>query len=164
MAIPREKKEMIVKKLQEVAKNAKTVVFVQFDKVTAEEANALRNACAETGVDYTVAKKTLIKKSFEDVPIEGEFPVLEGEIALAYSDDVLDSARVMGEQNKALDDRLRIIGGVFEGSFIPAEKMQAIAEIPPIETLYAQFLTVIQAPIRNLVSVFGQIADTKSNN
>ena len=65
----------------------------------------------------------------------------------------------MGSQAKVLDDRLSILGGVFDNAFIPAEQMRGIAAIPPLETLYAQFLTVIQGPVRGLVSVLGQIAD-----
>lgn len=71
-------------------------------------------------------------------------------------------ARVMGEQGKALGgDRLSIVGGVFEGAIVSLEKMQSIAAIPPIKTLYAQFLMVIRAPVQGCASVLSQIADTK---
>ena len=158
MAITRSKKEEVVQKIKEIAENAQTITFISFDKVTAEEANTVRNACADAEVGYTVAKKTLIQKAFEGTTIDGEFPNLEGEVAVAYGKDLLAPARIMGEQSKALDGRLQLIGGVFEGDFISAEEMKKIAAIPPIETLYAQFLTVISAPVRGFVSVLDQIA------
>ena len=161
MAITREKKEAVVEKLKDVFASAQTIVFVQFNKITSEEVNTLRDVCADEEVGYMVAKKTLIKKAFEDSSIEGDLPEMEGEIAIAYGADMLASARVMGEQGKHLDDRLRIMGGVFENAIVSQEQMQAIADIPPIKTLYAQFLTIIRVPIQGFASVLSQVADKK---
>lgn len=161
MAISKQKKEAVVEKLQNIFSDAQTVVFVQFDKVTAEEANDLRTACANEEVGYVVAKKTLMKKAFADSALDGELPDMEGEVAIAYGPDLLAPAQVMGEWGKKLEDRLRIVGGVFERALISQEQMQAIADVPPLETLYAQFLTVIRAPIQGFASALGQIADKK---
>ena len=164
MAIPKSKKEAVVEQLKDIFTNAQTVVFVQFDKVTAEEANTLRDICANEEVGYLVAKKTLIRKAFTDSSIEGALPEMEGEIALAYGNDMLAPARVMGEQGKTLKERLTIVGGVFENALVSQEEMQAIAAIPPLKTLYAQFLTIIQAPVQGLASALSQIADKKEVN
>ena len=161
MAISRTKKEAVVEKLRSIFADAQTIVFVQFDKVTAKEANDLRGACADEEVGYIVAKKTLIRKAFKDSTLEGELPVMEGEIALAYGTDILSPARIIGEWGKKMEDRLQIVGGIFERSLVPQEQMQAIADIPPVETLYAQFLTVIRGPVQGFASVLSQIADKK---
>lgn len=137
---------------------AKTLVFVGFRHVTAEEMNQVRTACVHEEVRFLVAKKTLMQKAFADADIAGEFPNLEGEVALVSGEDLLAAARVAGEQGKALEDRLRIIGGVFEGAFVSEEKMQAIADIPPIKTLYAQFLMIIKSPVQQFTSVIDQVA------
>ena len=159
MAISRTKKESVLEKLRNVIRGAETVVFVQFNGVTVEEIDALRVACADAGVGYVVAKKTLIRKAFDDAGIDGEFPSLEGEAAIAYGTDMLAPARVLGEQGKKLDGRVTIVGGVFENAFVGRGHMQAIADIPPVETLYAQFLTIIRAPVQGFASALGQIAD-----
>lgn len=161
MAITRTKKEAVVEKLKSIFADAQTIVFVQFNQVTAEEASALRGVCADEKVGYMVAKKTLIKKAFKNSGIEGDLPEMEGEIALAYGTDILTPARVMGEQGKNLEDRLRIVGGVFENAPVLQEQMQAIADIPPLKTLYTQFLTIIRVPIQGFASVLSQVADTK---
>lgn len=161
MAITRAKKEAVVEKLKSIFADVRTVVFVQFNKVTSEEVNALRGACADEEVGYVVAKKTLIKKAFENSDIEGDLPEMEGEIAVAYGADMLAPARVMGEQGKNLEDRLHIVGGVFENALVSQERMQAIADIPSLNTLYAQFLMVIRAPVQGFALVLGQIVDKK---
>ena len=162
MAISRTKKAAVLKQLNTIFAEAQTIVFVQFDKVTAEEANTLRGVCADEEVGYVVAKKTLIRKAFDDSSFDGSLPAMEGEVALAYGSDMLAPARVMGEQSKALEERLTIIGGVFDGALVAQEEMQAIAAIPPLKTLYAQFLTIIRSPVQGFASALGQIADKKS--
>lgn len=161
MAISRSKKEAVVEKIKRIISSSKTIVFVHFKNVTSEETNLLRNACAEGEVGYTVARKTLIKKAFDGGGVKGDFPELEGEIAVAYSSDILASAQVIGEQGKSLGNRVEIVGGIFENAFISKEEMNAIANIPPIKTLYAQFLTVIQSPVQGCASVLSQIANKK---
>lgn len=162
MAISRTKKEAVVEKLKSIFSDAQTIVFVQFDTVTAEEANDLRSACADEGVGYVVAKKTLMKRAFADSLLEGDFPAMEGEIALAYGADILAPARVIGEWGKKTEGRVRIVGGVFERALVEQDQMQVIADIPPVETLYAQFLVVIRSPIQGLASVLSQIAGGKN--
>ena len=161
MALSRSRKEETVTSLREEISGAKTIVFVRFSRVTAEEAHRLRTACDGAGARYVVAKKTLIRKVFEGADIAGDYPDMEGEIAVALSGDMLAAPRVMGEQSEALDGRLSIVGGVFEGTFVPEERMRAIADIPPIKTLYAQFLMVIRSPIQGIVSALDQIAEKK---
>lgn len=162
MAISRTKKEAVIERLKGIFDVAQTIVFVQFDKVTAEEANALRGVCVDEDVGYLVAKKTLIRKAFADSLLDGVLPDMEGEVAVAYGDDMLIPARVMGEQSKVLEGRLTIVGGVFEKALVSQERMQSIAAIPPLETLYVQFLTIIRVPVQGFASVLGQIADTKA--
>ena len=162
MAISRTKKEAVIEQLGKIFAESQTVVFVQFDKVTAEEANMLRGACADESVGYLVAKKTLIRKAFDDSSLDGVLPAMEGEIALAYGSDMLAPARLMGEQSKVLGERLAIVGGVFENALMSQEEMRAIAAIPPLKTLYAQFLTIIRAPVQGFASALGQIADKKA--
>ena len=162
MALSRTKKETIVSALRDIVKSARTVVFVRFNGVTSEEANALRSACDSEDVGYMVAKKTLIKRVFDGASFDGSLSDMEGEIAVAYGSDMLAPARIMGEQGKKLDGRISIVGGVFENAFVGPEKMQSVADIPPVKTLYAQFLTVIRGPVQGYVSALGQIADKKA--
>ena len=162
MAITKQKKQEIVTKLSDICKTAKTVVFVSFTKLGANEANELRAKCADESVGYCVAKKTLIKKVFGDASFEGDIPVLEGEIAIAYSEDQIAPARVITQINKDIEGEATIIGGIFENKYITKEQMQEIGSIPPIPVLYAQFMTVIRSPIQGFASVINQIADKKA--
>ena len=73
-------------------KDAKTLVFVNFGKLSVHDANALRRSLQKEGVGYKVAKKTLIKKVFGE-KYSGEIPELPGQIGVAYATDELAPAR-----------------------------------------------------------------------
>jgi ribosomal protein L10 len=65
------------------------------------------------------------------------------------------------EFGKKLKGALTLLGGVFEGAFISAEKAIAIATIPPMPVLRGMFVNVINSPIQGLVMALDQISKKK---
>lgn len=162
MAISRTKKEETVAKLKDVIQKSNTLVFVSFNGVTSNEANDMRVFFEEEGVGYFIAKKTLIKKAFDGAKVEGEFPNLEGEISIAYGEDNIAPARAIASTAKKIGGKLNIVGGIYEGKFIPQSEMQAISNIPSLEILHTQLVCMLNAPIQGFVSVLNQIAEKKA--
>ena len=157
MAITKQKKEEILKRLQEKIKEAKIVVFVNFHGLSVLSAIELRRKLRQIMTGYLVAKKTLIKKALEQFNFPGEPPKLDGEIALAFSrEDPVVSAKAI-EQFAKKNKTIKILGGVFESSFVGADKVIVLANIPPREILLGQFVNIINSPVQGAVSVLGGI-------
>ncbi len=161
MAITKQKKTEIVEKLQNAAKSESTV-FVSFRGVPVSDVTTMRSTLRDNGVSYFVAKKTLIKKAFVEAGIEGEIPTLDGEVAVAYSEDATASAREVFDFHKKLGDKLRIVGGVFENKFLSRVEMEEIAQIPSLHVLRGMFVNVINSPIQGLAVVLQAYADKKA--
>lgn len=173
MAITRGKKVEIVNKIEEIIKKGTSLVFVNFHGLTVAGVSELRRLLREKGMGYYVAKKTLVRRAFENSPVTGEMPELEGEVAIAYlsampahagqagGEDALAPIKEVYDFHKKNAEVLKIIGGVFEGAFAPADKMLTLAKIPAREVLYAQFLNVINSPIQGLVIGLDAIAKKK---
>lgn len=162
MAISKAKKSEIVSDVSKILADSKTVVFVNFHKLTVIETGEVRKALRSAGVGYRVAKKTLIKRALEEAKVTGEIPALDGEIALVYGADLLAPAREVFEFTKTLKDKLSIVGGVFEGAFKTKSEMMSIATIPSMHTLQAQFVQLINSPIQRFVLALNAIADKKN--
>lgn len=162
MAITRKKKEEILKKATDIVKDSQSVVFVNFHGLGVEDSNTLRRELRKDGVSYSVIKKTLVKKVLGDAKIEGEAPLLDGELALASAKDLMAPARGIYDFAKTHKDTLSILGGIFEGRFMNKEEMTEIASIPPIEVLYGKFVNVINSPIQGFVVALSQIAKVKN--
>lgn len=161
MPISKNKKQDIFKELTSIVSKAKSLVFVNFHGVSVTDATALRQSLRNNGVKYVVAKKTLVKKAVSDQKVTGEMPTLDGELGLAYGDDLLAPAREVYDFQKKLDNKIAILGGVFEGVFKNKEEMISIATIPPLQVLRGQFVNLINSPLQGLVIALNAIAEKK---
>ncbi len=160
MAITRAKKETILAKLEQVRDSADSIVFVKFKGVTVKDTTTMRRAMRAAGVDYFVAKKTLMKRAF-GTAFEGEMPTLDGEIAIAYSTDAIAPAQNVKEFATKFKDAISIEGGVFQGVFKSKAEMTAIASIPPLQVLRGMFAQLLNSPRQRFAVVLSKVAETK---
>jgi large subunit ribosomal protein L10 len=158
MAISKEKKQEIVSSFSDIVTGAESVVFVQFNKQTVANSNALRRKLRASDVGYKVGKKTLLKRVLSEQGYTGELPVLEGEVAVAYSTDPLAAAREVYDFQTANKGIISIVGGVFEKGYKNQTEMMAIATIPPLQTLRGMFVNIINSPIQRFAIALDQIA------
>ena len=161
MAISKNKKTEILEKLKDIT-SKDSVVFLNFHSLPAIETNTMRSKLRSADVSYYVAKKTLVKKAFGESKVEGEFPELEGELALAYADDLTAPAREIFAFQKEFNDSVSILGGIFENKYLSKTEMEEIALIPGTDTLRGMFVNVINSPIQGFVMSLQAIADKKS--
>ena len=161
MAITKAKKEEILGKLDDIKQNSKSIVFVNWNGLSVADTTAMRSQLREAGVGYLVAKKTLIRRAF-DQAFAGDLPELEGEIALAFSADAIAPAQNIKEFAGKFKDKLAIVGGVFEGVYKNQAEMTEIASIPALPVLRGMFVNVINSPIQGLVLGLNAIADKKN--
>jgi len=161
MPITLDKKKELVASLEKQIKGANSVVFVKFDKLKVADVNDLRRTLQKENVGYQVSKKTLLKRALASNGINGDLPETPGQIAIAYSEDILASAREVFNFQKKHKDNIEIVGGVFEGKYMNASEMMSIATIPPLQTLRGMFVNLINSPIQRFAVVLDQIAQTK---
>lgn len=161
MAITKQKKEDIVAKVADALKDAASVVFVRFGKMTVADTTAMRKSLKGDSVGYMVVKKTLIKRALADKGYGGALPELEGEVALAWTkEDPTAPARGIHEFGKK-HESLSILGGIFENAFIGAAEMKAIATIPPVPVLRGMFVNVINSPVQRFAIALSEVSKKK---
>ncbi len=161
MAILKEKKKEILKKVKDAVDTSDSVVFVNFHGLGVSDTTELRKELRNKGVGYTVAKKTLVRRALDDASVAGEMPAIDGELAIAYAKDLIAPAREVYTFQKQHKENLSILGGVFEGKYMNKEEMMEIASIPETPVLYGQFVNLINSPIQRFAVVLDQIAQSK---
>jgi len=156
------KKTEIIKNLEKEIAESQGVVFVNFHGLNVVDETVLRRDLRNQEVSYRVSRKTLLKRALTG-KATGEIPELPGEIAVAYSSvDQIAPAREIYNFQKTHKGLLSILGGIFNGKFVPGAKMQKIAMIPTREILYAQFVNLINSPIQRFAVVLDAIAKSKN--
>jgi len=161
VAITKEKKVGILSRLGEVKETADSIVFVHYKGLSVANTTAMRKELRENGVGFFVAKKTLMMRAF-DGAYTGEVPVLDGEIAVAYSADPMAPAQNIKEFTTKYKDKIAIVGGVFQGVYKSQSEMVAIASIPSLQVLRGMFAQLINSPRQRFAVVLDAVAGTKS--
>lgn len=163
MAISKAKKGEIVDKLTSAIKSAKSLVFVNFHGLTVGNVTEMRRALSGEGVSYAVTKKTLTKRVLAEEKFEGMQPELTGELAMAWSEDLVAPARGVYGFQKKYPESISILGGVFEGRYMTKVEMEEIASIPPLPILRGKFVNIINSPIQRIAIALSEVAKLKTN-
>ncbi|MFH1910331.1 MAG: 50S ribosomal protein L10 [bacterium] len=168
MALTREKKEQVLKELQEYFKNSGIAIFVSFHGLGVVLSTELRGLMKQAESVYRVAKKTLVKKVLKDSGYSGNLPELGGELAVVFGNgEITLPAKSLLKFGKNHPE-IGMLGGVLNSVFLSKEEMLQLAKLPTRDVLLGQFVQVInaprqqmvgvlQAPIRDFISVLSQI-------
>ena len=167
MAITKGKKDKILEELKGFIEKSSSLIFVNFHGLSSDLTKNLRRSMYDLGAKYFVAKKTLIKKALGDKDFSGEMPELEGEVAIVFSGgEVSASAKSLSDFKKE-NECIEMLCGVFEKAYISKDVVLELANLPSREVLLGQFVNIInsprqqmvgvlQAPIRDFISVLRQ--------
>ena len=160
MAITKAKKEETLAKLVGIKDVADSIVFVHFQNLPVKDSTIMRAELRKEGVGFLVAKKTLMKRAF-DGAFTGTMPELQGEIAVAYSEDAIAPAQNLKAFTTKYKESLSIVGGVFQGVYKSQDEMIEIASIPSLQVLRGMFVNIINSPIQRFVIALSKIAEVK---
>lgn len=155
MALTKGQKNQILDELTQKFKDAKSVIFTEYRGLDVKSISELRNQMRNSGVEYKIAKKTLIKLAAKEIGIN-ELPddVMEGPVAVAFSyEDQIIVASLLAKFAKTHKDEVRLIGGILDGKVIGADTVQELASIPSKEELYAKLLGSMMSPLSGFVGV-----------
>ena len=100
MARTKVEKKEILEKLEKIVKDAKSMVFVNFHGMNVGDTTQVRRKLKSEKVGFFVSKKSLTKMALDSKKIEGILPELEGEVGLAYGEDLIAPAREIYTSSK----------------------------------------------------------------
>lgn len=157
MSANQEAKKLVVAEITEKIKAAKSVVFVDYNKLTVAEVSALRRKCREAGCEYKVYKNTLVRKAFNELGFNQFDADLNGPTAIAFGKDETAAAKVMVAAAKEYTDKVVLKSAFVDNAYVDKEGVKALASMPSREELVAKMLGSIQAPIANFAGVLNNL-------
>ncbi len=168
----REQKSEEVSILSERIGKASNAFLIDFKGVTVPQVTELRKQIRDTKSGYVVVKNTLALIALKDSPIVAMKEHFTGPTAIAYNaTDAVVLAKALAKFAKDVP-AVQFKGAMLNGQVVPATQIQTIASLPSREELISRLLflmqqpirglvTVLQANIRNLAVVLGQIEKQK---
>lgn len=158
-------KTAILGTLSDKVGQMKSAVMFNFSGIEVKDINKLRDNCRKEGIDYLVAKKTLLKKVLSEKGFEDAAAAeLQGEVATLFSyEDEVAPARILASFAKE-NDKVKFVGGVLEGKFIDAGRVTELSKIPSRKELLAKVVGCISNPMSGLARVINAIKESKEGS
>ena len=135
--------------------------------LNAEKTSALRKACFEAGVKLVVVKNTLLTKALEaseNEEMKNLIPVLAGPTAIMYTEAPNAPAKVIKKFLEGGNEKPVLKGAFVQDwpAFIGADKLDNLFAIKSREEMIADIVSLLQSPIRNVMSALEHKDDEKS--
>ncbi len=156
----KEQKKEVVRQLTELFENATGVFSIDFTGLNVADTIALREDFTEAGINYRVAKNTLIKRALDEVGgYDNITDRLVGQtgIAIGY-DDPAAPARVL---KKFLEDRKSEVPqmnfAVIEGVIYEGNQLKDVASMPSRLDVMASIVGSLHAPVSGIVGAINGV-------
>jgi len=149
--VTKDEKAAAIADLHERLRGASVAILTEYRGLTVAQLNRLRRELKQVNAQYQVTKNTLTRRALRDTAFEKLEELLQGPTGMVTSTkDPVTAAKVLvkfAEQH----DKLKITGGVLEGTVLPATGVSALAKLPSREVLMAQLLGLMNAPASQLL-------------
>ncbi|GMT42491.1 MAG: hypothetical protein IEMM0002_0902 [bacterium] len=151
--MPTELKEKQISELRDKFGRAVSVIHTQYRGLKAGDMDSLRAEMRKENIEIKVVKNRLAKIAAKGTVVEKLSENFSNPISLAIGyDNPIAPARSLSRFAK--DHKLMVIvGGMVEGDLCDGKKIKEIALLPDREILMSMYLSGLQGPPRNLVSV-----------
>lgn len=148
----RAQKAVTMDRLTSVLKTGKAAAFADYQGMSVQAITALRKKLKAEGVDYIVAKKTLLSRSAKDAGYDIDFKSMPGMLGVAVAQqDEMAPAKLIGDAGK--DAPIKLVGGIFEGKIVDQAYIIQLSKLPSKKELLTQLLYVFNGPIGGFTRV-----------
>ena len=145
-------KEEKVASLKQTFEDSEMVVVAHYIGMTMPEMTDLRNRMREAGASFKVTKNRLTRLALQDTDFESLTELMTGPTALAYSADPVTAAKTAINYAKD-NDKLVILGGVFNGQSLDVDDVKNLAKLPSLDELRGKLVGMIQTPATRIAGV-----------
>lgn len=130
MIINFKKKEQIICKIGEIARNSISAVIATLEGVVVNEMTQLRRESRNIGVYICVVRNTLLHRVVENTSFVCLKDFLVGQNVIAFSNNNISACVRIFIKFSKTNVNFKIKGAVFEGKFIDATQIDLLSNLP----------------------------------
>lgn len=156
MSLNRQEKAVIIEEISAQVARAQSIVIAEYRGLDVASVTELRKTARLSGVYLRVLKNTLARRAVTGTDFESLADQFTGPLIYGISDDPVAPAKVLANFAK-LNDKLVIKGGSLPHNLLNQDGVKALASLPSRETLLAQLLGTMQAPIAQFVRTLNEV-------
>ena len=153
--MPTEAKREMIEDLRAQLGGSKTLIVSEYRGLKVKEIGEIRRALRKQDVTYRVVKNRLMRIAAQDSPVSDAIsPLLVGPTAIAFGNDEAGTAKALIDAVKPYNRVVKITGGVLGSRAIDADAVTRLAALPSRETLLAEAIGAITAPMSTMAGLF----------
>lgn len=141
-------KKNVVNEINTKLDNSKTLLLVDYQGMSVQEINALRQSLKDNGSDLKVYKNTLASLALKEKGIKLD-DYMTGPNAYIFSKDIIEPIKIVSEVAKG-NENLTIKAGYIDGEFASKEVIEEYASIPSYEGLLTMFAGGLIEHVKNV--------------
>lgn len=150
----RQEKQLLLNEIKEKISGSKALVLAQYRSLEPNVSADLRANLEQTGAELEVVKKRILLKAAESAGITLNTFDIQGHVAVVFaSQDPIPATKVIYKFCQDNEKNVEVVGGCFEGEICSAADVKQISQLPSKEEMQAQFLSVLEAPMAQMLSV-----------
>lgn len=154
----RAEKQFLLDEVKEKIDGSKGFIIARYRDLTARRVREFRDIIAAASGDFEVVRKKVFVKAAEASGINLSVDDFEGHIGVIFANEdahqLTKVAVKFGEDN---EKSIEVLGGHIDGELCSAEDMEAIAKLPSLPEMRAQFLGLLEAPMGQTLATFQAI-------
>jgi len=153
--LPRPEKVQEVEELSELLSASPLAVLTDYRGMTVTDMAVLRKRLRDVGVEFRVAKNTLLGFAADKSGKEALRGVLTGPTAVAFAkDDIAAMAKALGDYERT-SKVFKVKAGILGTRLLQPADVTTIANLPSRDVLLSQVVAGFQSPVAALVGTLG---------
>jgi large subunit ribosomal protein L10 len=132
--------------------NSEAVIVTHYQGLTVSQLDNLRKRMREHGIIFKITKNKITKLALEKTKCKDLSKLFTGPTAVAMSEDVITSAKILTKFSKE-NENLKILGGIMGSDILDVAGVQNVATLPTLDEARAKIVGILQSPAQKIVSI-----------
>ena len=148
----KEKKLNYIKEMTTHFDKSEAIIVTHYQGLTVKQLDELRQKMREHGIIFKITKNRITKIALEKTKCKELSDLFSGPTAVALSQDVITSAKILTNFSKD-HKSLKILGGIMGNDILDVSGVENVAILPSLEEARAKIIGILRLPAQKIASI-----------
>lgn len=153
----RAEKQLIVEEVRKQVAGSPFVLLTEYKGMTVPQFAELRKRLRGAGAECHVVKNTMVRHAIKAAGLASMDASLTGMTAVVFGgpkSEISSAAKILKQFAKDFE-KPKVKAGLMGSQLLKAEEIAAVADLPSLDALRAQFIGLLQTPATRIAVVLG---------
>jgi len=148
----KDQKKSYITEMTAQFENSEAVLVTHYQGLTVKQLDELRATMRTHGIQFKVTKNRITKLALEKSKCKNLSNLFAGPTAVALSNDVIISAKILTKFSKE-NASLKILGGIMGKDILDVAGVANVAALPTLDEARAKIVGILKAPAQKIASI-----------